>query len=70
MPNWFVFATAVNDVLKALLAAYLLRYIARVPTYLSTLQDFGAYLLIAVLLAPALSAFAGAGTRHVLEYEF
>lgn len=70
MPNWFVFATSANDVLKALLAAYLLRQIARVSPYLGTVQDFAAYLLIAVLLAPALSAFAGAGARRVLGYEF
>jgi signal transduction histidine kinase len=70
MPDWFVFATSANDVLKALLAAYLLRQFARAPAYLSTLQDFAAYLLIAVFLSPALSAFAGAGTRHMVGYEF
>jgi signal transduction histidine kinase len=70
MPNWFVFATSSNDVLKALLAAYLLRYIAGVSAYLGTVQDFASYLLIAVLLAPALSAFAGAGARHIVGYEF
>jgi integral membrane sensor domain MASE1 len=70
MPDWFVFATSVNDILIALLAAYLLRHFARVPSYLSTLQNFAAYLLIAVLFSPALSAFAGAATRHMVGYEF
>src|SRR5712672_279393 len=66
VPDWFVFATTVNDVLKALLAAYCLRYIARVPAYLNSLRAFASYLVIAVLVGPMLSAFAGAGTRHVL----
>jgi two-component system sensor histidine kinase UhpB len=70
VPDWFVFVASVNDVLKALFAAYCLRYVVRVPAYLNSLRAFASYLAIAVLVGPVLSAFAGAGTRHVLGYEF
>jgi two-component system sensor histidine kinase UhpB len=70
VPKWFVFATYANDMLKGILAAYVLRRMFGGSVSLSTLREFAAYLLIAVLAAPVLSAFGGAVTRGALGDEF
>src|SRR5262249_40359006 len=58
-----------NDSLKALLSAWLLSSFSR-PVWFENLRDFVRYCLIAVLLSPALSAFAGAATRLPLGDRF
>ena len=70
VPTWFVLATSLNDMLKGILAAYLLLHVRRGSFRLDTLRKFGLYLLIAVFLTPALSAFAGAAARGALGFAF
>jgi PAS domain S-box-containing protein len=62
-PLWFLAACFVNDSLKALLSAWLLRNISRPALWLDDLGKFTRYFLIAVILSPGLSAVAGAATR-------
>ena len=66
MPSWYVVACLINDSSKALLSAWLLGKVSRTPAWLESLRDFILYFLIAVLLAPSLSAFAAAPLRAYL----
>ena len=59
-PQWILWATFTIDCGKAVFVAVALRHFMRNPTRFETVRDFGVYCLFAVLLAPALSAFAGA----------
>lgn len=70
VPDWFLFATSANDLLKAVFAAYLLRRITPGSIRVSNLRTTTAYLGIAVFLTPMLSAFGGAATRQALGYAF
>jgi hypothetical protein len=70
VPDWFLFATCINDLLKALFAAYLLRRLSADSTRLSSLRTFVVYVGVAVLLVPALSAFGGAAARQALGHAF
>jgi PAS domain S-box-containing protein len=70
VPLWFVFATSANDLLKAILAAYLLRRLPSSSRHPSTLRQLATFFAIAVFLTPVLSAFAGAATRYLLGYGF
>jgi PAS domain S-box-containing protein len=70
LPFWFLLASLANDSLKALLTAWLLSYLSRAPVWFENLRDFVRYFLIAVLLSPGLSAFAGAATRIYLGDSF
>jgi PAS domain S-box-containing protein len=60
MPVWFVPVGLLNDSLKALLSAFLLRRGAEAGRWFTTVRGFAKYLLIAVTLSPALSAVGGA----------
>ena len=60
MPAWFLPAVFINDSIKALLSAFLLRRENDVGAWFSSLRGFARYLLIAVGLSPALSAVGGA----------
>lgn len=70
VPYWFLIATCMNDLLKGLFTAWLLRRIAPDSTRLSSLRTFVVYLGVAVLLVPVLSAFGGAVARQELGYAF
>jgi len=70
VPNWFLFATIANDVLKAVSAAYLLQRFTPGSIRLSNLRTTANYLGIAVILTPTLSAFGGAFARRELGYAF
>ena len=70
VPNWFLFATSANDLLKAVFAAYLLRRITPGSIRVSNLRTIAPYLGIAVFLTPMLSAFGGAAMRRALGYAF
>lgn len=63
VPVWFLAATYLNDGLKAILSAYLLRLTMRGPVRLNTLRQFEVYLAIAVVGVPVLSAMGGAAIR-------
>jgi len=62
---WFLVACFVNDSLKGLLAASLLRRRSNDAPWFHSVHGFMNYLLFAVALTPALSAVAGAATRMV-----
>jgi len=61
-PLWYVPAAFLNDFLKALFSAYLLRRFIGGLIRLNSLREFGIYFVIAALAAPILSALAGAAT--------
>jgi PAS domain S-box-containing protein len=69
-PAWFLVSCAVNDSLKALLAAFLLLRGSSVDMWFRNPKGFAKYLLVAVVLAPALSAVGGAASRTVLGSDF
>lgn len=60
MPVWFLPAVFVNDSLKALLSAVLLRRGPEAGAWFSSVRGLARYLLIAVGFSPALSAVGGA----------
>jgi signal transduction histidine kinase len=68
--SWFLWSTYTNDALKAMLAAYLLRYVTGNSVRFNTVRKYVAYLGIAALLVPALSAFFGALARLGLGFVF
>jgi two-component system, LuxR family, sensor kinase FixL len=68
-PPWFLWAMFAIDSGKALFTATALKHFIRNPMRFETVRDFGVYCLFAVLLAPALSAFAGAAARLSLGQE-
>jgi two-component system sensor kinase FixL len=65
-PFWFLLATYANDSLKAYLSALLLQFFLKNPTRFDTLRDFLIFVVVAALLSPAISAFEGALSRHLL----
>src|SRR5215472_1154836 len=70
VPLWFLFATTANDMMKAVLAAYLLRRLPHGSSRPVTESQLATFLGVAVFFVPVLSAFAGAATRYVLGYGF
>ena len=60
VPIWLLMVNWLSDMLKALLAAALVRRFAPSPLSFTTLRTMGVYLAGAVLVAPILSAFVGA----------
>ena len=69
VPLGMLVSTSLNDYVKAMVAAALLRHFMDDPIRFRSLRDFGVFCLIAVLAMPALSAFAGAFSRGSgLEY--
>ena len=69
-PDWFIWATFLNDAVKAMLGAYLLRSVTGNFVRFNTVKKYTAYLGIAVLLVPFFSAFFGAAARRALGYAF
>jgi PAS domain S-box-containing protein len=61
-PSWYPAVCWINDSLEALLVAWLLRDLSRPARWLSDLEGFGKYLLVAVALSPILSAVGGAAS--------
>lgn len=70
VPTWFLSATYLNDCLKAAFSVYLLRRFIPDSLRLNTVRQFGIYIGITGLVAPALSALAGAATRLALGAAF
>src|SRR5262245_31435726 len=54
-PTWLLWLSYLNDSLKALLSAFLLRRTLSDPPWLKTFRDFASFVLVAALLSPALS---------------
>src|SRR5262245_5791896 len=69
-PYWLLWLSYVNDCLKALLSAGLLRRALSDPPRLNTLRDFASLVVIAAIVSPMFSALAGAGTRAMLGDPF
>lgn len=69
-PQWFLLATFAIDSAKGLFAAATLRRFMRNALRFETVTDFGVYCLFAVLLAPALAAFAGAAVRQAVGPDY
>jgi integral membrane sensor domain MASE1 len=69
-PVWFLVAVFVNDSLKGLLAASLLRRKPDEAPWFHSVRGFFTYLLVAVALAPALSGVLGAATRMAFGGSF
>ena len=70
VPLWFLLVTFMIDSCKCLLAAVALRRFVGVPLRLGSVPQFTGFVLVAVLLVPALGAFAGAGARYLLGGDF
>ncbi|HEY6644966.1 MASE1 domain-containing protein [Povalibacter sp.] len=70
LPLWFLLVTFVIDSAKGLLTATALRRFVGTPLRLESVPQFAGFVLYAVLLIPALGAFAGAGARYLLGYDF
>jgi len=69
-PVWFLLATSFNDSLKGVLAAWLLRRGSEQNVWFDSLRGFVKYGIIAIGLAPALSAFGGAAARAAIGADF
>jgi len=70
-PMWFLLTAFLNDSLKALVAAALLRRVLpKRGIRFDSLHEFWIYLGAAVVAAPALSGFAGAASWVALGREF
>jgi two-component system sensor histidine kinase UhpB len=65
-PLWFELVSILNDSMKAILAAWLLRRFVGRRVRLETLNEFFIFLGIAAVALPALSALAAAPARHQL----
>ena len=59
IPLWFLLTTFAIDAAKGVLTAMALRRFIKDPTRFETLRDFALFCAWAVVLIPALSAFAG-----------
>jgi PAS domain S-box-containing protein len=70
MPVWALLGFMVNDSVKGLLSAWLLRRVSRPAVWLDSFREYLWYFLIAVLLGPALSASLGAPLRGLLGDSF
>jgi PAS domain S-box-containing protein len=70
LPAWFLLSVFLNDCAKALLVAWVLRRWLVNPLRFGGVGEYALFCLVAVLLAPVLSAFWGAAARHVLGYPF
>jgi two-component system sensor histidine kinase UhpB len=69
-PAWFLWANWINDIGKAMLAAYLLQYATANAVLFKRVRQYATYLGVAVILAPLLSAFFGALVRLTLGHRF
>jgi two-component system sensor kinase FixL len=70
VPLGMLVGTSINDYIKAVVVATLLRRYMRDPIRFLSVRDFGVYCLIAVLSIPALSAFAGAASHGAWTPEY
>jgi two-component system, LuxR family, sensor kinase FixL len=70
VPLWFLLTTFVIDSCKCLLTAVALRRFVGAPFRLESVPQFARFVLYAVLLVPAIGAFAGAGARYLLGHDF
>ena len=70
LPLWFLLDAFLIDSVKGIVIALALRRFLSDPLHLRTARDFALYCLIAVVLVPAMGAFAGAGARFLLGHDY
>ncbi|HEY7690271.1 MAG TPA: ATP-binding protein [Dongiaceae bacterium] len=70
IPTWFLLATFAIDSAKGIATALALRMLIDNPIRLKTVREFSLFFLVAVLLVPAIGAFAGAAVRSLLDHSF
>jgi len=70
LPFWLIPANYLNDILKAIIGASILRWLSGGAPKLGTITGLMQFFLVAVILTPALSAFGGAATGWSLGREF
>ena len=68
--SWLLLVLFASDSIKGLLSAWLLRRASRDRAWFDNLHEFSRYFLVAVVLAPVLSAFTGAASHTVLGDSF
>jgi len=69
-PFSFVFGSFVSDTAKSLLATWLLRRYSQDGAWFDDVREFSKYFLAAVVLAPAIFAFADAASHTALGHSF
>lgn len=69
-PMWYVVASFAVDAVKGVVTALILRRLIVNPTRLDTVREFVLFVVVAVLLIPAVSALAGAWFRMELGYPY
>jgi two-component system sensor histidine kinase UhpB len=70
LPAWFLWAAYINDSIKAMLSAYLIRRYRHEGLILISGRDVAMFVVIAGVVSPAISASGGAFTQWVLGNEF
>ena len=70
LPLWFLLGTIIVDFARSLFAAALLRQFMSNPTRFDTIRDLIVFAAVAVVAAPALSAFGGAALRSMRGYDY
>ncbi len=70
VPVEFAVTTFAIDSIKCAISAAALRHLLADPLRWRTVRDYALYCLVAVLLVPALGAFAGASARSALGYDY
>jgi PAS domain S-box-containing protein len=70
IPLWFLVTTTTIDAVKGVITAVLLRRFLANPMRLENVRQFAVFVLVAVLLIPALAAFAGATARQTLGNDY
>lgn len=69
-PLWYLLWSFAIDSGEGVLAAYLLRRVLHGRIRLESFRDFGWFALIAVLIVPAVAAFAGSALRYAFGHSF
>jgi len=69
-PLWFLLAVYAIDSAKGVLVASALRRFNTNPFRFETVWELAIYGVFAIVVAPALAAFAGAAARHALGFDY
>lgn len=70
LPAWFLPAAYINDSLKAIISATLLKRLNHGPPQLTSMQELVRFFAVAVLGVPTLSAFWGAAARFAVGNDY
>jgi PAS domain S-box-containing protein len=70
VPLWFLMVCFLTDSARGVLVAAGMRFSLKNPLRFASVRDFVCFCFYAVLLGPAVSAFAGAAARRALGYDY